>query len=87
MHNDDHRESHRFWKCQYLNVLILDIWEPMALIPKWKYEKIAFNEHLLHSKKGAYDIAGGFSEHYPIEAPNNPTKQELLLFPHVRKGN
>lgn len=86
MHKNDQHESLHLWKCQYLNVLILDIGEPMAFIPKWKYENIAFNEHLLHSK-GADDIARGFSEHYPIDGPNNPTKQELWLFPHERKGS
>lgn len=41
-------ESHHLWKCQHLNVLMLDIWgEPVASIRKWKYEEIAFNEHLL----------------------------------------
>lgn len=50
----------------------LDIWEPTASIPKWKYEEITFNEHLL--------CARGFSWHYlHDEPPNKPVKQELII--------
>lgn len=48
---NDQQESHHLWKCQYLNVLMLAILGHEWLrLPKWKYEEIAFNKHLLSAR-------------------------------------
>lgn len=49
----------------------LDVWEPTASTPKWKYEEITFNEHLV--------CARGFSWHHLNGPPNRPVKQELVI--------